>query len=186
MILPKELNQLILQFVESPRIPDLLFQCWKEQLQYGSGYFCVKTTFQIQPAGPRGRTTFSEGWTSHLVFKITRHTFSDLEVAYKYDIEVVWRQDGNSYVDNGLSVFSKEYEEDNITFPLDFTVLGSMPRACKNAPDFFVGHVWEIEVDTSVFRNKKRKNHDHLFYGGFSFDSKEMLALIEGSGDLSV
>jgi len=110
MILPKDLNRLILQYVESPRIPDLLYQCWKEQLEYGQKapprVFSTKSTFQIQPADPRGRTILAGGWTFHMVFKIERITLSDLEVVYKFDIEVVWLQHGNA-----LSVYSIEYDE---------------------------------------------------------------------------
>jgi hypothetical protein len=172
MILPKELNRLILQYVESPRIPDLLYQCWMDQLEYGQGYFCTKTVFLIQPSGPRGRTTFSGGWSSHIVFRITRQTFANDEEVYKYDLEVVWNQDGNA-----LSVFSVEFEEDCGVFAFD--VLDSMPRSCKGPPDYFVGHVWEIEVDTTVFRNKRMMDHDHLYHGGFSFDANAMLELVE-------
>jgi len=184
MILPKELNRLILQFVESPRIPALLYQCWKDQLEYANGYFCVKTKFQIQPSGPRGRTAFAGGWTSHMVFTVTRHTFSDLEVAYKFDLEVVWRMGGDS-----LSVFSKECEEEvSMGIVFDFNVLDTMPRACKDAPEYFVGHVWEIEVDTSMLRSKRMMDHDHLYNGGFSFNANAMLELVESLApeDLSV
>jgi hypothetical protein len=178
MILPKELNRLILQFVESPRIPELLYQCWKDQLEYGVGYFCVKTKFQIQPSCPRGRSTFAGGWTSHLVFTVTRHTFENSEVEYKLDIEAVWNQNGNA-----LSVFSVEFEGESASFPIAFSVLDSMPRACKDAPEYFVGHVWEIEMDTSIFRSKRKYCHEHLYHGGYSFDANCMLELVE-SDDL--
>jgi hypothetical protein len=184
MILPKDLNQLILEYTESPRIPELLYQCWKEQLKHGNGYFCVKTKYMISPYGPDGRSTFSDGWTSHMVFTITRHTIQHTEVVYKYEIEVVWRQNGKSSWPpssrNGLSVFSKEYEEDNTTFPLDFYVLDTLPRACKDAPEFFVGHVWDMEVITSgLYAFKLSPPFEHLNHGGFSFEAKAMLEIVE-------
>jgi hypothetical protein len=174
MFLPKDLNRLILQFVESPRIGDLMYQCWKDQLQYNQGYFCSKTKYHIQPSGPCGRSTFAGGWTSHMVFTIIRNTFSNDDVMYKYEIEVVWNMNGDA-----LSVFSMEPEEEYTIFPIDFTVLGSMPRACTDAPEYFVGHVWEIEVDTSMFRSKKTLDHEHLYHGGYSFAAAEMLELLE-------
>ncbi len=180
MILPKDLNQLILEYTESPRIPELLYQCWKEQLKHGDGYFCVKTKFMITPYGPDGRTIFSGGWTSHLCFTVTRHTLQNTEVSYKLEIEVVWRQDGIDISRNGLSVFSKEYEEENTTFPLDFCVLDTLPRACKDAPEFFVGHVWNVEVITSgLYCYKLSPPFEHLHHGGFSFEAKAMLEIIE-------
>ena len=180
MILPKDLNQLILEYTESPRIPELLYQCWKEQLNYGDGYFCVKTKFMITPYGPDGRTIFSGGWTSHLCFTVTRHTLQNTEVSYKLEIEVVWRQDGIDISRNGLSVFSKEYEEENTTFPLDFCVLDTLPRACKDAPEFFVGHVWNVEVITSgLYCYKLSPPFEHLHHGGFSFEAKAMLEIVE-------
>jgi hypothetical protein len=180
MILPKDLNQLILEYTESPRIPELLYQCWKEQLKHGDGYFCVKTKFMITPYGPDGRTIFSGGWTSHLMFTVTRHTLQNTEVSYKLEIEVVWRQDGIDISRNGLSVFSKEYEEENTTFPLDFCVLDTLPRACKDAPEFFVGHVWNVEVITSgLYAFKLSPPFEHLHHGGFSFEAKAMLEIVE-------
>ena len=174
MILPKDLNRLILQYVESPRIPDLLYQCWKDQLEYGPGYFGTHTTFLIQPACPRGRTIFGDGWACHAKFVVTRHTFSSAEVLYKFDIEVVWNQNGNA-----LSVYSVEFEEDSTSFPLKFNFLDTMPRACKDAPEYFVGHVWEIELDTSMLRGKRKMDHEHLYHGGFSFAANDMLEIVE-------
>jgi hypothetical protein len=181
MILPKEINRLILQYVESPRIPVLLYQCWEDQLKYGVGYFCVKTKFHIQPSCPLGRSTFYGGWSSHLVFIVTRHTFANDEVVYKFDIEVVWNQNGN-----GLSVFNIEFEDADASFPIAFTVLGSMPRACTDAPEYFVGHVWEIEVDTSIFRSKRTMQHEHLYHGGYSFVADSMLEVVENLNLLEV
>ena len=172
MILPKELNRLILQYVESPRIPDLLYQCWRDQLVYGPDYFCTKTVFQIQPTCPRGRTTFGGGWSSHMVFSITRQTFANRDVMYSYGLEVVWNQNGNA-----LSVYSVEFEEDLSVFA--FNVIDSMPRACRDVPAYFVGHVWEIEVDTHMFRSKRMMDHDYLYHGGFSFGADEMLEIVE-------
>ena len=175
MILPKDLNRLILQYVESPRIPDLLYQCWKEQLEYGhidapgnQGYcFSTKSTFQIQPADPRGRTILAGGWTCHMVFNIERLTLDESEVVYKFDIEVV-------------CVFHVEYDEDNCVFPLPFSLLETMPRAIKDVPSFFVGHVFKIDVETSRYpRENITPCQESLYHGGFSFDAVAMLDLVD-------
>jgi hypothetical protein len=183
MILPKDLNRLILQYVESPRIPDLLYQCWKEQLEYGhidapgnQGYcFSTKSTFQIQPADPRGRTILAGGWTFHMVFTIERLTLDDFEVIYKFDIEVVWLLRGH-----GMSVFHVEYDEDVSVFPLPFSLKETMPRAIKDVPSFFVGHVFKIEVETSRYpRENITPCQESLYHGGFSFDAIAMLDVVE-------
>ena len=112
-------------------------------------------------------------------FKITRRTFHNLEVAYKFEIEVVWRggHDGNA-----LSVYNDEWDDeegDCTSFPLTFSVLGTMPRACTDAPEFFVGHVFDIDVDTSLHYGHTKVDNNHLYSGGFSFEANAMLELVE-------
>jgi hypothetical protein len=140
MFLPRDLNGLILQYVAAPKISELLVHCFEDQLSYASSCDKATTTFRIQPACPAGRQTI-QGWEPNLKFVIARGTNYDGDTTYQFSIEVVW----NGHP-NGLSVFHFEPARAEIDiYDLDFSVVDTMPRAITDVPEYFVGHVWDIE-----------------------------------------
>ena len=192
MFLPKALNQLILKFAESPRIPDLLRQLWMDQLAYGQQtppsheqyHVWTITKYQIQPTSPLGDDTFADGWQVSMEFRVIRRLYHTGRVDYAYEIKVIWvgGHDGNAIYE-----YHDEWDDDEgdmSNFPSNFTVLGTMPRVCKDVPPYFVGHVYGIEVDCSAHPGQETKDREHLYSGGSSFDADMMLAFVEL--DLSV
>jgi hypothetical protein len=175
LVLPRDLNRLILQYVESPSVTELIRQCWEDQLSYGEGQFSTKTAYHIQPARPNGRTTFGT-WDCHLKVTFQRTCFTDGDINYNYQLEMVWCQNGD-----GLSVYSMESRELEIDqlFPIPFSVVGSMPRAILHAPKYFVGHVWEIERCSFRYKDHEKLDHMHLYYGGHSFEANAMLKVLD-------
>ena len=131
---------MILQFVEAPKISQLLIDCFEDQEKYGDDNFRTTTKYLIQPSCPRGRQII-QGWEPHMEFEITRRKWAD-QTVYQFTIEVVWK--GHP---NGLSVFTYEPEAGDVDiYDLDFSVLETMPRVISDPPDYFVGHVFDVEL----------------------------------------
>ena len=173
-MLPRDLTNMILEFGAAPTISELLYKCWKHSQKFDQGFETV-LTYMIQPLSPLGRKSFNGHhsiWFSNMTYKLTRRNYSDTEVGYESEIEVVWNCSNGEFF-----IFNKQYLNKHCV-PLNFRVLDTMPRSVMGAPDFFVGFVAKAilgeEFDTPVELQCKELN-----YGNHGYDTKTMLSKLE-------